>query len=226
MRLLKRLGAILLACTFPLFAALAQEIVFGQTDDFQDGTTRIWISAPGNLVNIDTGGPAGAGDRFVQISSNGGLGVGGKLTMFNLQQWLGNYVGQGVTAIEVDLRNTGTTTLNMRLAFKAQNLMNSPGYLSATPVALAPGSGWQHVTFSLAPASLVAVGGPSAYGTFFSTGIGDARIINEVGTTNLNGDLIVGQIGIDNIHAVLEPATTALLIGSGLILGAAIRRRR
>lgn len=218
--------AFVLVCSLLILARQSPAIVNGQVDTFQDGTTMGWSNGvPANLVNINTGGPAGAGDRYLQLTADGTVnGPGGHLTTFNLQQWLGNYIAQGVTAIEVDLRNTGATTLNMRLAFKAQNVMNSPGYLSA-PVTLAPGSGWQHFTFSLAQANMIAVGGPAAYNTFFSTGIGDARIINEVGTSNLNGDVIVAQVSIDNIHAVPEPATAALLLGSGLLLISAFRRR-
>ena len=198
--------------------------MFGQVDTFEDGTTMNWAGAPGYLMNVDTGGPGGAGDHYLALSSNGNLGIGGKLTTFNLFQWLGNYIAQGVNAVEIDLRNTGATTLNIRLAFKAQNLMNSPGYLSA-PVTLAPGGAWQRYSISIAQANMIAVGGPSAYNTFFSSGIGDARIINEVGTANLNGDLIVGQVSIDNIHAVPEPTASSLLIGSGLLLVAAIHFR-
>ena len=52
------------------------------------------------------------------------------------------------------------------------------------------------------------------------------RIINEVGTTNLNGDVAVAQLGVDNIHAVPEPGTFALA-GFGLaFLAAAFRRKR
>ena len=68
------------------------------------------------------------------------------------------------------------------------------------------GSGWRHFSVSLTAANLIAIGGPDPYNTFFSSGVGDVRIINEVGATNLNGDFIVGQVGIDNIHAVPEPA--------------------
>ncbi len=209
---MKTLGAIVFAGALSVLAQSAQAILLGQVDTFQDGTTMSWSNGvPGNLVNINTGGPAGAGDRYLQLTANGTVsGPGGHLTTFNLQQWLGNYIAQGVTAIEMDLRNTGTTTLSIRLAFKTQNVMNSPGYLSA-PVILAPGGGWQHLSFSLASANMIAVGGPAAYNTFFSSGIGDARIINEAGTANLNGDVIVGQVGIDNIHAVPEPSAFALL---------------
>src|SRR5207244_2371895 len=146
----------------------ASAVVNGQIDTFEDGTRMGWSNGvPENLVNIDTGGPAGAGDNFLQLSANGSQSYGGRLTTFNLQQWLGNYVAQGVNAIEIDLRNQGATTLSIRLAFKAQNLMNSPGYLSA-PINLQPGSGWQHFTISIAQANMIAVGGPAPYNTFFS----------------------------------------------------------
>jgi hypothetical protein len=103
--------------------------------------------------------------------------------------------------------------------------MNVPGYLSAA-VNLQPGSGWQHFTFSIASANMIAVGGPSPYNTFFSTGVGDARIINEIGTTSLNGDPIAGQVGIDNIHAVPESSSAALLTASLIfIAGRRLRHR-
>ena len=44
--------------------------------------------------------------------------------------------------------------------------------------------------------------------------------INEAGTSNLSGTPVVGQLGIDNVHAVPEPATIALLAG-GLLAFAA-----
>ncbi len=190
----------------------ANAIVFGQLDDFEGGTSMGWA---GYMISVPTGGPAGAGDHYLELIADG-MGSGGRLTTFNLQQWLGNYIAQGVTTIELDLRNESAVTLSIRLAFKSQNLMNAPGYLSA-PVTLAVGSGWQHFSISIAAANMIPIGGPVAYNTFFSTGIGDARIINEAGATNLNGDFVVGQLGIDNIHAVPEPAPAVLMVG-GLLL--------
>jgi hypothetical protein len=162
------------------------------------------------------GGPGGAGDRFIEVTSVS-QPPGNRLTTFNRDQWLGNYIAAGVTTIEMDLENLSDITLSIRIAFKADLSPSSPGYLSL-PMVIAPGSSWQHAVFSISQADLIAIGGPPDYNTFFSSGIVETRIINEVGATNLNGDIVVGQLGIDNIHAVPEPTATTLLTGSLLAL--------
>ena len=73
---------------------------------------------------------------------------------------------------------------------------------------------------------MIAIGGPAAFNTFFSTGNGEMRIINEVGTSNLNGDVAVAQLGVDNIHAVPEPGTFLLGAFGLLVLAAAFRGKR
>jgi hypothetical protein len=149
---MKRMLSNLVIFAFGLLfiARPASALVFGQLDDFENGTTMGW---GGFSLNVNTGGPGGAGDHFLEVTADGS-GAGGRLTTFNLQQWLGNYIGQGVTAIEIDLRNQSTTTLSIRLAFKAQNTMNAPGYLSA-PIILAVGGGWQHFSMSITAANMI-----------------------------------------------------------------------
>ena len=209
------------ACILAAHSALA--VVPGQVDDFENGTTMGWAhGVPGYLLNINTGGPAGAGDNYLQLRADGD-GSGGRLTTFNLQQWLGNYVGQGITTIEIDLLNLSSVSLSIRLAYKSANHQTAPGYMSQAML-LPVGSGWQHFSVSLTAASMIPVGGPADFNTFFTSGVQDARIINSVGTSNLNGDFVVGMLGIDNIRAVPEPTITALVAGSLLLL--ALRRFR
>jgi len=200
-----------------VFARPAGAIVVGQIDDFQDGTTLNWsnggIIGTTPVTNIPTGGPAGAGDRYIQVTSDGS-GSGGKLTVFNRDQWLGDYPAAGVASIQVDLLNQSAVPLSIRMAFK-----NGPGNVDAagylTQAMLLPvGSGWQHFTISLNPANLIPVGGPDPWATFF---IGEVRFIHAPGTNSLSGVPVIGQLGIDNIHAVPEPATTALF-GGGVFL--------
>ncbi|PYK85455.1 MAG: hypothetical protein DMF47_10210 [Verrucomicrobia bacterium] len=53
----------------------------------------------------------------------------------------------------------------------------------------------------------------------------ELRIINEVGATNLNGDPIAAQLGVDNIRAVPEPATWNLL-GLAIPIALILRTRQ
>lgn len=221
----KQFGRAILVFALLLFTRPASALVFGQLDTFQDSTTNGWTN--GGLAfpvtNIATGGPAGAGDRYIQLTADGS-GAGGRLTTFNFTTWAGDYIAQGVTRIEIDLLNQSNVSLSIRLAFRVDLVQNAAGYLSA-PMLLAVGSGWQHFSVSITAANLIPVSGPAAYNTFF-TNIMEMRIINESGTSNLNGDPVVGQLGIDNIHAIPEPTTTALAATTLLALAALAVRRK
>lgn len=217
-------------CGFALFALMllvrsAGAVVVGQIDDFQNGTTANWtngeIIGTTPVTNVPNGGPAGAGDHYIQLTADGS-NSGGKLTAFNRDQWLGDYPAANVTSIEVDLLNQSSVTLSIRMAFKNGPGSNGvPGYLTQAMV-LPVGSGWQHFTISLAPANLIPVGGPAPWETFF---IGEVRFIHATGTSNLSGTPVVGQLGIDNVRAVPEPAT-CVLFGVSLMAIAAWRRNK
>ncbi|MGH8101337.1 MAG: hypothetical protein ACREIW_08560 [Chthoniobacterales bacterium] len=186
--------------------------MIGQIDDFQDGTTQNWtnggIPPTPPIVNIPDGGPGGAGDNYIQVTSLGGQGAGNRLITFNRDQWLGDYIGQGVTSVEMDLKNFGNTNLSMRIGFKQEIGPGAPGYVS--PAFFLPaGSGWQHVVFTISMATMIPIDSPLDFNTFFSGNFQEVRILNAL-NPDLNGEPIVAQIGIDNIHAVPEPSVFAL----------------
>ena len=217
----------LLALALFSFVRPAGAIVFGQTDTFQDPNqgTMNWVNGASMVERIATGGPTGAGDAYLQVTSIGGGGPGSRLVAQNysfppvVSQWTGDYIAAGVNEIEFDLNNQSQVTLSIRLAFKTDVQNGSPGYLSL-PVIVAPGAGWQHFSISLAEANLTPIGGPAPYETFFQNGFAEMRFINEAGNSNLNGDPVVATLGIDNIHAIPEPAAGALAICGLLLLGA------
>ena len=97
MRGYRSICLILMLAMFILWPATGfAQVVLGQVDDFQNGTTMSWTNGfVPDPVNVATGGPAGAGDRYLQVSS-GTFGGGSRSIVFNQVQWIGNYAGQGV----------------------------------------------------------------------------------------------------------------------------------
>jgi hypothetical protein len=224
MKMMFRFVAVL-AVGLLLSVGSASAITLGQINNFQDGTTQGWetgqFATP--VANISSGGPAGLGDRYIRLTADGS-GSGGRLVGYNFADWTGNYLAAGVNAIRISLNNQSAVSLSIRIAFQSEIVQGGPGYLSQAMV-LAPNSGWQTFTIALAPGSLIAVNNPTAYNTFF-TNVAWTRIIHSVGTGNLNGDFVTGQLGIDNITAVPEPSTAALGVAGVLAFGVAIARRK
>ena len=132
-------GAVALAAALSAPAVSpGQTLTLNQVDTFTSGTTANWIqgvSAPAGALTVVPGGPAGAADNFLQITSDGS-GPGGRLTAFNQTQWVGNYSAAGINVIEMDLRAPAGATqpLSMRVAFRNGN----SGY--ATPWSSCPRS--------------------------------------------------------------------------------------
>jgi len=207
-------------CLLGLAASPVHAITIGQVDDFQDATTQGWATGggPNPPVNVITGGPQGAGDAFLQLTSSGVSGPGGKLVGFNQLQWTGDYSSAGVNLLTIDLNNLGVTDLVVRLAINGAG-----GQFSTTAGALlAIGSGWGSYAFAVDANAWTSVGGSDINAT-----LGAVSMLRIVSATNpsFQGDKIDAMLGVDNISAVPVPAA-AWLFGSGLIglLGAARRK--
>ena len=205
----------------------ASALAIGQVDTFEDGTTQGWVVSlhgnpnPAPPANVPSGGPAGAGDHFLQLTAVGGGGPGSRLVVINGSQWAGNYVAAGVTGIAMDVRNLGATSLALRLLFE------DPGFgppsnaaVSTTAITLPAGSDWTHVVFPIAASDLSATLGSVDAALAGATAI---RIFHGA-TASFPPGAIVAQLGVDNIRAVPEPGA-AMMIALG-IGGLAFGRRR
>ena len=202
-------------------------------DDFEDGTLENWFAGGGPVggippvppANIATGGPGGAGDHYMRVTAIGGGGPGSRLTVMNGTQWAGDYIAGGVTLIEMDLNNEGTTDLAVRLLFE-DPIPGPPANIaiSDNPFVLPAGSGWLHATFAIASSDLVALLG-SATAALSNTTI--LRIFHSP-TDTFPGPPIVASLGVDNITAnaapaaVPEPAALLLLLPGAVYL---VRKR-
>jgi hypothetical protein len=84
-------------------ATAAQAVSLGQTDDFEDLTTQNWgIGAAGAQPTVvPSGGPVDDG-AFLTYSSDGS-GNTGRMLIANSDQWSGDYLAAGVSAITFDV---------------------------------------------------------------------------------------------------------------------------
>jgi len=177
-------------------------IVFGQLDDFENGTAMGWTEGfptPNPPTNIPSGGPGGAGDNFLQNVSSGGAGAGSHQVMFNQTQWAGNYNAAGVTRITGLMRNLGATNLFMRLAVQG-GMLNS-NYASSNAIPLPAGSAWTPVTFDLTPSAMTAVIANEPLSDVLSNVL-TLRILSAQAGPDFRGDVVAATLGVDNLRAL------------------------
>jgi hypothetical protein len=207
--------------------ALLGAVSIGQVDTFEDGTTQNWTVAVGPLgglhpsppANIATGGPAGADDNFLQLTSIGGGGAGSRLVALNLTQWAGDYTAAGVTSISLDARNLGNSDLTLRLLFE-DPIPGPPLNIAVTaPFFLPAGGDWTSVTFLVDAANLTAIQGD------VNTLLQQVTMLRILHSPNavFPPPEIIAQLGVDNISAngaatpIPEPGSVSLAV-----LGAAM----
>jgi hypothetical protein len=190
--------------------------ILGQIDTFENNTTNGWMIGDPLARNppvpgftppavIPTGGPAGAGDHFMLLTADD-VRSGGRITVFNRDQWGGNFLQAGVNLVEVDLKNfnaANTDPLPIRIAIKAGTGRGSTGYSSTTPFLLPADGQWHHAAFLLDAADLTAVGAAPPLNTLLAN-VAEFRILNSP-TPLLNGTDVNAQVGVDNIAALASP---------------------
>jgi len=207
------------------------DIMLGNVDDFQSGTPEGWVHAQVNAnspTNVPNVGPTGGGDTSLQLSSNGIGGPGSRFLAFNPgSDWTGDYVSAGVNAIQVEFNNIGGQNLDMRLA------LNGPGgWFITAPVAVNTGGGWQiPVLFPVTALDLTYVGGAPSDISATLSGVTQIQLSSAaafpiLGGGRPRGDLISATAYVDNITAVPEPSTAALLGIGGLVVFMSSRNRR
>lgn len=222
-----------------LLPAAASAVTLGQINTF-DTNLEGWFGGQGPTPTfISTGGPAGAGDGYMQWSSEQNP-IGGK----NETGWTGDYLGEGIDLIEFDINNFGAggipKILEMRVVvFHSSDLL---AWTNTVAVPVPAVSGWQHIQVSIAPADMTQVlFGPDIdpFNTpEFALADGGRLLIrhdpfdaSEIGSNPLGNVGFLGipyLLGIDNIEAsqavIPEPSRAVLLLVSVAAIG--LMRRR
>jgi len=215
-----------------IFGSMAAATI-GQVDTFEDGTTMGWFvpgMSPNPPANSPTGGPGGAGDSYLVLTSNGGMGPGGRLAVLNDSQWTGDYLTAGIVTISMDVQNFGPSDVYLRLLLEDFAGMGPPVNLALTQAALvSAGSGWQKVSFSLRPVDLVTLFGTAEAAV---ANVDTLRIFHnpdpDFPGPGVGIPPIVTAIGVDNLTAsgVPEPSTTVLGLSSLAFFGLRLVRSR
>jgi hypothetical protein len=208
-----------------LFAVPATAIILGQIDDFQAGTLQGWTGGT-SATNQPTGGPAGAGDRYVRLNSGGA-----SLGIYNMVQWSGNYAAAGVTRVDIDLSNFGPDPVSLRLMIFTPGCASGAGACTAwtqtLPTVLPAGSGWVRVEFSLAEPDLTRVIGADSYAATIAN-VERLHLKHDPGPPDPPGvpAPVIAMLGVDNIVALPEPAPTAAFLAGAITLACFPRGRR
>ena len=177
-------------------------IVFGQLDDFENGTVMNWthgFPSPTPPTNIATGGPGGTDDNYLRNTSTGGAGPASRQVMFNQAQWAGDYNTAGVTRITGFMKNFGSTDLFMRLAVQGGTLNSN--YSSTNFVSLPASGAWTPVTFDLTPSSMTLLTGSEDLATVLSN-VSSLRILSAQAAPDFRGDVVAATLGVDNLRAL------------------------
>jgi hypothetical protein len=217
-------------CAAALSASRAAAVTVGELQNFSVdlgawSQGREPIGEVG-LTRVETGGPAGAGDAFMQIVSDS-VGTQKNIIGFNLTpEWTGDYLAAGVTGLAMAVRNEGPAELRLRVALGTWFVPDGPGswVASTNPVVVPAGGGWTNIHFPLAAAGMTIVqnAGGADY-TSIMSGVAALRLLHASSANN-RGTPITARLGVDNIRAVPEPGVVAL-VGVAILAVETARRR-
>lgn len=184
------------------------QVPLNQVDDFEDYTPRNWTKSSSIFPNqnIATGGPLGLNDNFLRVQSP----ANGQLVTFNKAQWQGDYYKNNASSrikfISMDVRNSGSNIIFLRLAFTNDNWTGTdPIFCSTNAIAVIPGEGWTTINFPIVENAMTNISTQQGYTSVFSN-VTELRILHN-DSPAWDSDPIEATLDIDNIMARSTAAT-------------------
>ncbi len=197
---------------------MADTITVGQEDTFKNGTDG-WVggeehSGGPQVKRVAGGGPSGG--PFLQVASEGDNNKNETphLATNNSGQWSGNYSAAGVGQVRFNMKNLGSSKLEMRLLLLS-NLTGTSDpkkytyYCSNQVMSVAPGADWADFTFTLAESDFHRIHGS---GTFAEV-LAKVTILllrhqpdpENPGSGGTGGESVVGTLGVSSVTALAPP---------------------
>ncbi len=197
-----------------LCVSTSWSITVGQTDDFEDGTTQSWAwgrTGFGGPEVVSDGQPAE--NLYLQNESFGGSDApGSRMAIINREQWTGDFIGAGVTAIRLDAINLGPNfafeDMTLRLGFSSDSALQGSGRVVTNDgFQLLRDGGWQELVFDLS--NLTAIAGSDLEEVMSS--VTEMRIMSAE-QPMFTGDRFIARLGIDDLQAVPEPHSCGAML--------------
>jgi len=203
MKLVRHVRTVAATLAAATLALPVDALEIGQLDTFEDGTTQNWVVAPLGAphpappVNQPDGGPLGAGDNYLLMTSVGGSGPGSRLVVINAAQWAGDYLATGIDAITMNVNNLSNSDLHLRLLFEDPTVGPPSNQAITGAILVSAGSGWTTISFDIDPGSLIVL-------------LGDVNTLlaNTTAVHIFHGpdpeippQAVAAQLGVDNIEA-------------------------
>lgn len=191
---------LLLCALFSATLTMNAQIALGLTNDFEDGTTQGWSNggqSPNPPVNVPDGGPAGAGDNYLEEQSAGGGGAGSRLITFNVSpEWRGNYTAAQADLLRFNVRNSSASeTLHIRVGLSGGP--DETEMATTTAEVITTGGDWTEVLIDISATNFTVTGGSDSVETVLSD-VDEIRIYSNEAISFI-GDNIVGTMDLDNI---------------------------
>lgn len=179
------------------------QVSMSNFDDFEDGTTQNWTNGlmTSDVSQVPDGGPDGAGDGYLQVIGNGGVGAGSVPAALNATQWAGDYLIEGIARITLDMANFGPNDADMRIVVFGTNFSRWTSNVSQ----LVPADGvWRQYEFSILEEDLNNVFNFGTYEEALSD-VDHLMFRNQSGPPAGGGTALLTTLGFDNIRPKPAP---------------------
>lgn len=193
------------------------DLLPGLLSDFEDGTLQGWDPNRSNTTNVASGGVPGLGDHVLEIAVSSATRISAHNTA------VAGTIDPDVLSVEVDMmRPSGQTALEVRMVLMGPSTNDR---WTSTVAAAVPGNGlWDTYSFSILEADLTQVLGGTTYDAL-AGGLNRLMFRHDAGTPSAQGTAgAAGELLIDNVFVVPEPAALALAAAAMVVL-ALVRAR-
>ena len=207
-----------------MLSRVAGAVILGQRDSFETPGVAGWSVGnpehPSPPQWVPNGGVTGTYDSYLRVQGAGGVAdpgerePGSKPNVFNASQWAGDYLAAGVTGIELYVRYLGQGPETMELRIGLEGPAGFAWSLETQEVAPGTPQPWERTLFRIDPANLGGSDPLAVLGNVEKLWLYHA----PVGATTSDSPKLDVRIGYDNIRAVPEPGTLALLGSACLVL--------